>query len=210
MDRGTGGRVDGWTGGRVDGWTGGRLSVLCRMLSYVPVMPIGATLPRSRHRVMSIVNLACRRVSAAAIIAIAALPSSLLAQASVNETRDPNQRQDPEFVSFYKMWTHHGSPLVDHLPLVSGIPTPKDVLGYYIGAPAKLTYYADILEVLSRARQGDAAREGRDDRQVRRRPRARRRLGVVGGEHQESRSTTATTSRRSPIRAGSPTRRCAS
>src|SRR5262249_58623956 len=27
-----------------------------------------------------------------------------------------------------------------------GIPTPKDVLGYYIGAPAKLTYYADILK----------------------------------------------------------------
>src|SRR5262249_22448962 len=34
----------------------------------------------------------------------------------------------------------------DHLPLVKGIPTPKDVLGYYIGAPSKLTYYADILK----------------------------------------------------------------
>ena len=64
----------------------------------------------------------------------------------MNETRDPNQRQDPDFVTFYKTWTHHGSPLVDHLPLVSGIPTPKDVLGYYIGAPAKLTYYANILK----------------------------------------------------------------
>src|SRR4029450_46450 len=26
-----------------------------------------------------------------------------------------------------------------------GVPSPKDVLGYHIGAPAKLTYYADIL-----------------------------------------------------------------
>jgi len=79
----------------------------------------------------------------AATLAFAA--PSLRAQASVNETRDPNQRQDPEFVSFYKMWTHHGSPLVDHLPLVSGVPTPKQFLGYYVGAPAKLTYYDKII-----------------------------------------------------------------
>src|SRR6185436_10431249 len=38
------------------------------------------------------------------------------------------------------------SPLVDHLPLVKGIPSPKAVLGYHIGAPYKLTYYADILK----------------------------------------------------------------
>ena len=74
-------------------------------------------------RIMSILSLA-RRLGAVAIFA-ATVPSSLRAQASVNETRDPNQAQDPEFVAFYKMWTHHGSPLVDHLPLVSGIPTPK-------------------------------------------------------------------------------------
>src|SRR5262249_45035213 len=49
----------------------------------------------------------------------------------------------------YAQWTtepKYGSPLVDHLPLVSGIPTPKQVLGYYIGAPYKLTYYADIVK----------------------------------------------------------------
>src|SRR4029450_6695814 len=27
-----------------------------------------------------------------------------------------------------------------------GVPSPKDVLGYHIGAPYKLTYYADILK----------------------------------------------------------------
>jgi hypothetical protein len=34
---------------------------------------------------------------------------------------------------------------VDHLPKVPGVPSPKDVLGHYIGEPKKLTYYADIL-----------------------------------------------------------------
>jgi hypothetical protein len=75
--------------------------------------------------------------------------SSALSQAMVNETRDPNQKQDEEFAKLYATWTgeaKYGSPLVDHLPRVAGIPTPKDVLGYYIGAPAKLTYYADILK----------------------------------------------------------------
>ncbi|HYV98349.1 MAG TPA: M14 family zinc carboxypeptidase, partial [Gemmatimonadaceae bacterium] len=76
------------------------------------------------------------------------LPISASSQQSVNETRDPKQKQDAEFAKLYAEWTvkpEFGSPLVDHLPLVAGIPTPKDVLGYYIGAPAKLTYYADIL-----------------------------------------------------------------
>jgi hypothetical protein len=75
--------------------------------------------------------------------------SSARSQAMVNETRDPNQKQDEEFAKLYATWTgetKYGSPLVDHLPRVAGIPTPKDVLGYYIGAPAKLTYYADILK----------------------------------------------------------------
>ena len=56
---------------------------------------------------------------------------------------------DEAFAKLYKEWTgdaRYGSPLVDHLPLVKGVPTPKDVLGYYIGAPRKLTYYADILK----------------------------------------------------------------
>jgi hypothetical protein len=70
-------------------------------------------------------------------------------QQSVNETRDPKQKQDEAFAKLYAQWTgdpKFGSPLVDHLPLVAGIPTPKDILGHYIGAPATLTYYADILK----------------------------------------------------------------
>src|SRR5262249_1069480 len=36
------------------------------------------------------------------------------------------------------------SPLVDHLPKVAGVPSPKDSLGYHIGTPKKLTRTAEI------------------------------------------------------------------
>ena len=72
----------------------------------------------------------------------------VLAQQSVLETRNPTQPQDEEFARLVKEWTTRPeflSPLVDHLPTSATVPSPKDVLGYYIGAPKKLTYYADIL-----------------------------------------------------------------
>jgi hypothetical protein len=71
------------------------------------------------------------------------------AQQATSDTTDPRQAEDPAFAKVYKEWTgdiRYGSPLVDHLQLVKGVPTPRDVLGYYIGAPGKLTYYADILK----------------------------------------------------------------
>jgi hypothetical protein len=74
---------------------------------------------------------------------------SIPAQQMVTETRDPAQQQDEEFAKVVKEWTtqpYFISPLVDHLPKVAGIPTPKDVLGYHVGAPGKLTYYADALK----------------------------------------------------------------
>ncbi|HVX38745.1 MAG TPA: M14 family zinc carboxypeptidase [Gemmatimonadaceae bacterium] len=86
-------------------------------------------------------------IAAAATVSLAA--SALPAQQFVNETRDPHQAQYEDFAKDYAKWTsgpEYGSPLVDHLPKVKGIPTPQDVLGYYIGAPAKLTYYADIVK----------------------------------------------------------------
>jgi hypothetical protein len=58
------------------------------------------------------------------------------------------QQMDDEFAKSVKDWTtkpEFMSPLVDHLPKGGAVPSPKDVLGYYIGAPKKLTYYADIL-----------------------------------------------------------------
>jgi hypothetical protein len=82
------------------------------------------------------------------LVALAAITATGAKQL-LTELRDPKQAQDDAFARSYKEWTgeaRYGSPLVDHLPLVKGIPTPKDVLGYYIGAPEKLTYYADILK----------------------------------------------------------------
>ncbi len=86
------------------------------------------------------------------LLALAALvvgSTGLPAQQWVTETRDPKQTQDEDFAKAYKEWTGapmFGSPLVDHLPKVAGIPMPKDVLGYHIGAPRTLTYYENILK----------------------------------------------------------------
>jgi len=58
------------------------------------------------------------------------------------------QAQDPDFARLVKEWTTRPefiSPLVDHLPKANGIPSPKDVLGYYVGTPKKLTHVADLL-----------------------------------------------------------------
>jgi hypothetical protein len=74
---------------------------------------------------------------------------SMPAQQMVTETRDISQPQDEEFAKLVAEWTtapYYLSPLVDHLPKVKGIPSPKDVIGHHIGAPATLTYYADILK----------------------------------------------------------------
>src|SRR5688572_27304459 len=77
------------------------------------------------------------------------LAAPVSAQTAVTETRDPRQTQDPDFAKAYAQWTtepRYGSPLVDHLPKVAGIPSPRDVLGYHIGRPKTLTYYADALK----------------------------------------------------------------
>ncbi len=58
------------------------------------------------------------------------------------------QTQDPDFARLVKEWTTRPefmSPLVDHLPKADGVPSPKDVLGYYVGAPKKLTHVADLI-----------------------------------------------------------------
>ncbi len=55
---------------------------------------------------------------------------------------------DPDFAQKVREWTTSPeflSPLVDQLPLVKGIPTPKDVLGYHVGTPKRLTRTADAL-----------------------------------------------------------------
>ncbi|QHN05592.1 hypothetical protein FTO74_16860 [Granulicella sp. WH15] len=69
-----------------------------------------------------------------------------LALAARAQTTQP---MDPDYAAKVKEWTTRPefmSPLVDHLPKSTTVPSPKDVLGEYIGAPKHLTYYADILK----------------------------------------------------------------
>src|SRR5215469_5667764 len=69
--------------------------------------------------------------------------------ASVAAQQGSKQEQDEDFAKSVKEWTTRPefiSPLVDHLPKSSTVPSPKDVLGYYPGAPKKLTYYADLIK----------------------------------------------------------------
>ncbi len=57
--------------------------------------------------------------------------------------QQPKQQMDEDFAKSIKEWTtkpEFMSPLIDHLPKADGVPTPKDVLGYHIGTPQKLTY----------------------------------------------------------------------
>jgi len=77
------------------------------------------------------------------IAALCALATALAFTALAQTT----QTQDEEYARLVKQWTtspEFVSPLVDHLPKSNGVPSPKDVLGYYIGTPKKLTYTADI------------------------------------------------------------------
>ena len=88
--------------------------------------------------------------------------SRLPAQQWVTETRDPEADAGRRF--------REGLRAVDGRAAITaarwsttcrkspGIPSPKDVLGYHIGAPRKLTYYADILKYYRALGGGHAAR----------------------------------------------------
>ncbi|BCS31582.1 hypothetical protein TBR22_A07840 [Luteitalea sp. TBR-22] len=68
--------------------------------------------------------------------------------ATRTRTSSASAATDPDFAARVREWTtgpEFLSPLVDHLPLVKGIPTPKDVLGYHVGTPKRLTKTADAL-----------------------------------------------------------------
>src|SRR5579859_7506063 len=86
------------------------------------------------------------------VVALGALASggAMTAQSTVNKQLRSQTAavDDADFARSVKEWTtrpEFSSPLVDHLPKVAGIPTPKDVLGYYVGAPKKLTRVDGLL-----------------------------------------------------------------
>ena len=70
------------------------------------------------------------------------------APALARPTLQAPQATDADFAARVKEWTTRPeflTPLVDHLPVVTGMPSPKDVLGYHIGTPKTLTRTADAL-----------------------------------------------------------------
>lgn len=89
--------------------------------------------------------MASRRPSRHLLSLIAALTITFAVSLPAQQA---SQRTDPEFARLVKEWTTSPeflSPLVDHLPLADGIPTTKDVLGYYVGQPKTLTHTADAI-----------------------------------------------------------------
>src|ERR1051325_7607692 len=79
------------------------------------------------------------------------LGSGIIAQSTGNKAvrSSATPVDDADFARAVKEWTtrpEFSSPLVDHLPKVAGVPSPKDILGHHIGEPKKLTYYADALK----------------------------------------------------------------
>src|ERR1035438_9724071 len=78
------------------------------------------------------------------VLAFAVLAGIVTAAAPAQTS---TQTQDDEFARLVKEWTtmpESLSPLVHHLPQAAGVPSPKDVLGYYPGMPKKLTHVADL------------------------------------------------------------------
>jgi hypothetical protein len=78
-------------------------------------------------------------------LALVALCVAAALGTAVAQRPEPEQ-SDPEFARLVREWTTRPeflSPLVDHLPVSKSSPQPKDVLGYHIGAPKKLTSVGD-------------------------------------------------------------------
>jgi hypothetical protein len=83
---------------------------------------------------------------------LAVLAGFFVCNALSAKERAVNQDVDTEYTQLIKEATTRPeflNPLTSYLPKVEGIPTPKDMLGYIVGAPGKLTYYADIISYMN-------------------------------------------------------------
>ncbi len=61
------------------------------------------------------------------------------------------QEIDKESTKLIKKYTTDErflNPLIDHIPESDAVPSPREILGYVIGTPKKLTYYADMIRYL--------------------------------------------------------------
>src|ERR1700743_3141627 len=83
------------------------------------------------------------------LFARAAVLAAVVVSPAIAQQAPGQQAMDPVFADHQKAWTtkpEFSSPLVDHLPASTGVPSPRDVLGHDIGAPRVLDHYADILK----------------------------------------------------------------
>ena len=106
--------------------------------------------------------------------AIACLSVTVGALPHAQPASGPRESLDVDFARSVREWTtapEFLSPLVDQLPLVKGVPTPKDVLGYHVGTPKRLTktdaalsYYRALEKASPRIRVTTIGKtdEGRD------------------------------------------------
>ena len=86
------------------------------------------------------------RFSGQLLVVALILSSAIPAATQSQEVATPVVQDDSDFAEFVKKATTKPeflSPLVDHLPKKTGVPSPKDVLGYHIGTEKKLTYAAE-------------------------------------------------------------------
>ena len=94
-------------------------------------------------------SVAAGVVCAAALLALSGAAGISAQEPGAGRAVTAQAGADAEFARLVREWTTRPeflSPLVDHLPVAPGVPSPKDVLGYHIGQPKKLTYYADMLK----------------------------------------------------------------
>jgi len=73
---------------------------------------------------------------------------SAFAVCATSAAASPDPSADATFAEHVKVWTTKPefiNPLVDHLPLSTAAPSPREILGHDIGAPRVLDHYADIL-----------------------------------------------------------------
>jgi hypothetical protein len=94
-------------------------------------------------------TLAACAMAAAALLMTSGAPGLRAQSAGVSRPAAAKAAADEEFARVVREWTTRPeflSPLVDHLPEIAGVPSPKKVLGYHIGQPKRLTYYADMLK----------------------------------------------------------------
>src|SRR6202021_2561468 len=105
--------------------------------------------PHSRRPLSPAPFVSRREIESMRSLAVVVFALTMVAPALGVAQSNAGQAMDATFAAHVKEWTtkpEFVSPLVDHLPAATTVPTPRDVIGHDIGAPNKLDYYEDLLK----------------------------------------------------------------